>query len=174
MKIKVFLTDLAAYNAGELHGKWVTFPVDDIQKTIQSVLKPGHEEYFITDYEAPKGIIIKESTNLEVLNELAKEVDELEDWEKEDLEMLLETGHFRDIEEAMQCLKSGDYRFYENCTDMGDVAMAVVEELGLLDSVPENLKEYFDYDKFGRDLEIDGSYYYIGEATYVEIFGMYA
>jgi antirestriction protein len=32
----------------------------------------------------------------------------------------------------------------------------LVEDCGLLDEVPENLRYYFDYEAFARDLELNG------------------
>jgi len=41
---------------------------------------------------------------------------------------------------------------------MADVARVLVEETGMLGEVPANLQNYFDYEAFGRDLEIEGSF----------------
>lgn len=165
MEIKIYIADLAAYNEGKLVGEWVTLPVDDMQKVIDSILLPGHEEYTIQDYEAP--FEIKEYDSPFELNKLAKRIEEMSDHEKEDLQYVLQA--VEDVKEALKILESGDYRIYTNCHSMEDVAMAIVEELGVLDNVPENLRYYFDYEKLGRDLEIDGSFYYVGNGVYVEI-----
>lgn len=60
-------------------------------------------------------------------------------------------------------------RIYEDCQTMADVAYEIVEEQGLLESMPESLRSYFDYEAYGRDLEIEGSFYYMGLGVYVEI-----
>ena len=70
MDINVFVSDLAAYNSGTLTGKWTALPVNDVQKEILDGL--AGEEYFISDYDAPFNI--GEYTNLEDLNELAREL----------------------------------------------------------------------------------------------------
>lgn len=59
--IRIYLTDLAAYNCGALVGKWITLPLtnEQLQIKISEVLSLGemaintkdHEEWFITDYE---------------------------------------------------------------------------------------------------------------------------
>jgi antirestriction protein len=60
-------------------------------------------------------------------------------------------------------------RIYEDCNCMADVAYEIVEETGLLDNCPEPLKSYFDYEAYGRDLEIEGTFHYLGLGVYAEI-----
>ena len=50
---------------------------------------------------------------------------------------------------------------YYDCKDMEDVAIQIVEETGMLNGVPETLAMYFDYEAYGRDLDIEGKFYYI-------------
>jgi antirestriction protein len=40
---------------------------------------------------------------------------------------------------------------------MEDVATNYVEESGLFQEVPEQLQFYFDFEAYGRDMEINGS-----------------
>lgn len=77
MNIKVYVSNLAKYNAGELNGQWTTLPVDDVNKDILDKLDLGgdskhgyHDEWFISDYEAP--FKISEYADLYQLNELAQ------------------------------------------------------------------------------------------------------
>ena len=42
---------------------------------------------------------------------------------------------------------------------MEDIAYNYVNNCGLLDTMPENLRYYFDYEALGRDMELNGSYY---------------
>ena len=76
MNIKVFVSNLAKYNDGELNGQWTTLPVDDVNKDILDKLDLGgdskhgyHDEWFVSDYEAP--FKISEYADLYQLNELA-------------------------------------------------------------------------------------------------------
>lgn len=45
------------------------------------------------------------------------------------------------------------YGEHENATEYAEY---YVDETGLLDSIPENLRYYFDYEKYGRDMEFGG------------------
>ncbi len=74
--IKVFVSNVGAYNAGALTGEWTTLPVKDVKTIFEADRKKNGklegygEEYFITDYEAP--FEVKEFENLIELNKLAK------------------------------------------------------------------------------------------------------
>ena len=77
MIIKVFVSNLAKYNDGELTGQWTTLPVDDVNKGILDKLELGgnshdgyNHDWFISDYEAP--FKINEYDDLYNLNELAE------------------------------------------------------------------------------------------------------
>lgn len=48
-----------------------------------------------------------------------------------------------------------------DCDDMADVAYQVVEECGYLDNVPDDVARYFDYESFGRELELEGNYIFL-------------
>jgi len=52
---KIFVSDLSAYNNGELHGVWIDIATDDVHDEIQSMLSSSPftlaEEYAIHDYE---------------------------------------------------------------------------------------------------------------------------
>lgn len=81
MKIKVFVSNLAKYNDGQLNGQWTTLPVDDVNKNILDKLDLGgssskgyRDEWFISDYEAP--FKIDEYTDLYQLNDLAEALEE--------------------------------------------------------------------------------------------------
>ena len=81
MKINVFVSNLAKYNDGELTGQWFDLPVDDVNKDILDKIDLGgdskhgyHDEWFISDYEAP--FKIDEYDNLYALNELAEALED--------------------------------------------------------------------------------------------------
>lgn len=74
MKIKVFVSNLAKYNDGELTGQWTTLPVEDVNKDILEPIDAVGKEWFISDYEAP--FKIGEYDNLYALNELAEALED--------------------------------------------------------------------------------------------------
>lgn len=78
--IKVYVSNLGAYNSGNLTGKWITLPVGDIDEIYKEDREqygnlPGYgDEYFISDYEAP--FKIDQYDNLKELNELTESLQE--------------------------------------------------------------------------------------------------
>jgi antirestriction protein len=67
--------------------------------------------------------------------------------------------------------ESHEFRIYTECWNMADVAFEIVEECGTLESMPESLRNYFDYAAYGRDMEIESNFYYAGGGLYIEIVG---
>ena len=154
-----------------LIGEWVDLPVseEELEKVFKRIgINDEYEEYFITDYESDiDGLKVGEYENVDDLNELAEALEDLDSEEENVLSVMLEDGCT--FEEALEKIKDRDYMVYYNCDSMEDVAYQVVEESGLLDGVPEKVARYFNYEAYGRDLEIEGTFYQINNA-YIEIF----
>ena len=168
-----WVTNLGKYNEGEIIDKAVNFPLAD-EDEIKNILKEiginaKYEEYFVADYDAEFDTTdLGEYTPLSRLQEIGERYSELSDEERTVFnEISSETST---LDEAFDIVEDGDYMIYSNCDDMGDVAMQYVEETGLLDNVPGDLVDYFDYQSYGRDMEING--YYIRSSYcdgYIEI-----
>lgn len=169
--LRIYLTNLGKYNEGMLVGEWVDLPVseEELEKVFKRIgINDEYEEYFITDYESDiDGVKVGEYENIDDLNELAEALEDLDSEEENVLSVMLEDGCT--FEEALEKIKDRDYMVYYNCDSMEDVAYQVVEESGLLDGVPEKVARYFNYEAYGRDLEIEGTFYQINNA-YIEIF----
>lgn len=169
MNIRIYLTNLAAYNRGDLIGEWVTLPVEEeeLQDELNKVLaqgEPGDEEYFITDYE-PGSLSLSEYFNIFSLNELAMN---LEGMDEDVVETLLQDYG---LEETIEIINNGDYHVFDDCNDMEDVARVIVEECDYLANLPEELQYYFDYRSYGQDLEINGIFIsHPRKSMYVEVF----
>lgn len=167
--ISIYLTNLGKYNEGELVGEWLELPataeeIADCKKRIG--INAQYEEWFITDYECNvKDITVGEYDNLEELNELAETLADFDEYRAHVFGWLISDGYSR--EEAVDA--SENFTVYDNCTDMSDVAYYVAEACGYLESIPEHLQYYFDYEKFGRDLEIEGTYTWFNYNTCIEI-----
>ena len=74
------------------------------------------------------------------------------------------------LEEATRIANNNDYRIYSDCDNMTDIAYQVVEECGYLNNVPDNVARYFDYESFGRDLGIEGTYIFTDDNEAIEVF----
>ncbi|MDU4305123.1 MAG: antirestriction protein ArdA, partial [Enterococcus faecalis] len=64
--------------------------------------------------------------------------------------------HFSSIEELSE--HQEDIIIHSDCDDMADVARYYIEETGVLGEVPTSLQNYIDYESYGRDLEISGTF----------------
>lgn len=81
-EISIYVADLAAYNAGHLHGVWIdaTLELDEIQAQISAMLAAspveGAEEYAIHDFEGFDGYRLDEYESLESAHETARFIEE--------------------------------------------------------------------------------------------------
>lgn len=153
----IYLTNLGKYNEGELVGEWVSLPAsnEEIKSTLDSIgINEEYEEWFITDYENDFGYEVGEYDNLDDLNEKAASLEALTEDEREIVNALLSYGY--DLEEIENLWD--DLYIFHDCNNMADVAEQYADETGLLDSMPENLRYYFDFEAFGRDMEIEGTF----------------
>lgn len=159
--IKIYLTNLGKYNEGELIGEWVDLPIskEELETVKERIgINERYEEYFISDYETDiDGLTIGEYANIEELNEIAEQFNDLDEYQLLCLKALLENG--AEPEEAINQID--DCMVYYDCSDMTEVAEAYCEESGILNSIPENLRYYFDFEAFGRDMSIEGTFIFI-------------
>lgn len=170
--MNIYLTNLGKYNEGELIGEWVQLPIsnEELQAVFKRIgINEEYEEYFITDYECDF-YEIGEYESISTLNEMAEKFDDLDEEQEQVVKVLMsECGY--DLDGAIEKAESGDYRIYTDCNDMTDVAYAVVEECDYLRNVPETVARYFDYEAFGRDLGIEGSFHFLDNGDCIEIIG---
>ena len=166
--LRIYLTNLGKYNEGELVGKWVDLPTTNgFEEHLEEIgINEEYEEWFITDYETDiAGLTIGEYDNIEELDELAETLEDLQDYDREVIEALISEGY--SLEDALK--KKDDCMIYYNCNDMTDVAEQYAEETGLLDSIPENLRYYFDFEAYGRDMGIEGTFVFTNNGNCVQI-----
>jgi len=81
-EIRIYVADLAAYNAGKVHGVWInaTDDVEDIQKHINKMLANSPEgfaeEYAIHDYEGFEGYQLSEYEGIKSVHEIASFIED--------------------------------------------------------------------------------------------------
>ena len=151
--LKVFVTNLGKYNEGELIGEWVSLPVDEseLEEVLERIgINEEYEEYFITDYETEfDGLKVDEYSNIEELNELAAQLESLDEYDLEKVGAIVE-AYGAELQEAIDDIDN--YTYYSGKT-LKEVAYEIVEECYEL---PEIAQRYFDYEAFARDLDYDG------------------
>ncbi len=170
--LKIYLTDLAAYNVGILVGKWITLPLDEneLSVEIEEVLSQGesavdgdnHEEWFITDFEWTDINLfnIQEYENINKLNQQVQLLESIPSSQLKSIKFILDERFTDDIEDAI--LRADDVIIHEN-QSMEDVAYELMQECYEIDKFPSIIANNINYDRIARDLEMDGNYYTVGD-----------
>jgi antirestriction protein len=184
---RIYVACLASYNNGVLHGEWIdaTADVDEMQEHVDRILRaskfpnvmvdhegeqvPSAEEFAIHDHE---GDALKGLGEYSGLAKVAALI-ELEDLAESEIGSdgpAIVRAYWDnmgtmpdDAQEAVDAARDAYAGSFDNREAFAD---DYAEQTGLLDSVPENLRSYFDMDAFGRDLlmgdyfENDGHYFH--------------
>lgn len=165
---QIWIGNLGKYNEGELVGEWVDLPCEDFDEVFKRIgINDEYEEIFIADYDNDYGYEVGEWDSLEMLNEIAEELEELDDDEQDVYVALHDNGYNHD--EIIRILKDGDYSIWSNCNDMGDVAMEIYGDL--LEDLEKQYPIFasnIDWDGIGRDIELCNSFYEFANG-YVEV-----
>jgi len=109
---------------------------------------PSAEEYAIHDYEGFAPFNVSEYDSMEDLAQMAEILSNDSDPEHHALSFLVERGlSLDDIESKLEdvCIFDGS---------RSDYAEEITEQIGA--EIPQYLMYYIDYDKMGRDMEING------------------
>lgn len=167
--LKIFLTNLGKYNEGSLVGEWVDLPVtskDLIAVKNRIGINDDYEEWFITDFDSDiYGIEIHEFDDLDELNNMAETLKDMNEFDLDIIEALLTVGY--SWEDALDKLDS--CYVYSDCQSMEDVAREYCEQTGLLNFMPNDLVNYFDFDAFGRDMFLDGEFIFTQAGNCIEV-----
>ena len=168
-----FVTNLGKYNEGELVGEWVKFPTTP--EEMQAVFKRigigetddfgcVYEEWFITDYDCyVDGLYDKlsEYSNLDELNYLASKLDDMMQYDYDKFCAAVYMGdHTSSIQDLINLTENLDcYDVYPDIEDDEDLGRYYLEEVDA-SLVPEHLRNYIDYEAYGRDIRFsDGGEY---------------
>lgn len=166
--IAAFIANIGKYNEGEHVGEWVTFPttaekLKEVFKRIGIGQKDdfGHpyEEWFITDYDCyVDGLYSKlgEYENLDELNYLASKLDEMDQSDYARFQAAMEIGEYTSsLKNIINLTENLDwYEVYPNIKDYADLGHYYIEELDVI-QVPANLRNYIDYEAYGRDMAVE-------------------
>lgn len=162
-EIRIYVADLAAYNAGYLHGVWIDAcdDLDEIWKQIKAMLVnspvENSDEISIHDYEGFGGYALSEYDSIDEVHEIACFIEECPDFGGE-----LLNNFSGDIGEAKTAAQDNYCGCYKSLADFAEEMTESSTE------IPENLAVYIDYERMGRDMELSGDIYTI-ETGYDEI-----
>lgn len=161
---RIYVACLASYNNGKLYGAWLDVEdVDDIKAGIHAMLMsspdPDAEEWAIHDSEGLGAV-----SEHEDLAELVERAEFLREHDDVGMAALKYLGSLDQAREAMD-------RYYGEFRDTAEWAESWADETGMLDEVPENLRQYFDFEAWANDAESGGDIYTIDAAGGVYVFG---
>ena len=165
-----FITNLGKYNEGELVGEWVKFPTtaEELKKVFDRIgigqkddFGQPYEEWFITDYDCYVGALydkLGEYENLDELNYLASKLEEMGQGEYAQFQAAMEVGdHSGSLQEIINLTDNLDcYDLYPSIQDYDDLGRYYIDELDAM-QVPEHLRNYIDYEAYGRDVAMEES-----------------
>ncbi|SBT17700.1 Antirestriction protein (ArdA) [Marinomonas gallaica] len=160
---RVYVSDLAAYNSGVLHGCWIDVTQDlvDIQSEIQNLLKKSPvesaEEYAIHDYEGFGDCLVNEYSSILYVKELASFIGEHGEVAGSVLSYFGGT-----LSDAKMAMEEGYSGCYESLADFAEEITSQGVE------VPESLAMYLDYERMGRDMELSGDIFTV-QTAYNEV-----
>lgn len=168
LKLAAFITNLGAYNRGDLVGEWVEFPCSpESMEMVFERIGVGQvneygeidEEYFITDYDGrmPSDLYnsLGEYENidtLQVLGAIFEKINELGDDAVETFEALLEQFNYLD---AAENVLNNRVIVLEGVEDNYDLGLYIVNEYyGGAENYPkDSVERYFNYEEFGRRMK---------------------
>lgn len=151
MTIQVFVSTYGKYNEGYIKGEWIDLEQHD-KDSFYEYIKELHAdeadpEYMFQDYEGFPEAFYSES-GLD---------DGLWDWlemDEDDRELLEAYQNAVDSKGTIEQARDAFYGKYDNDTELAE---EYIDSTGMLSDVPENLRHYFDTERFGRDLAYDFS-----------------
>lgn len=170
------------YNEDRLVGAPLKFPTttEAVQDLLKQIGIDGirYEEIFIASYDGPMPQLHKhlgEYESIDELNHLACLLSELNEYELEVFEAVMDSGEYtgsvKDLINLAQNLDS--YNFYSDIHTEEELGRMYIQELEAV-PVPEHLIDYIDYEAYGRDVRIneDGHLapggYVVGGGSFVE------
>jgi len=165
---QIYVACLASYNRGTLHGEWIEIgadkSADDIREAIKQMLSRspvrGAEEWATHDHDF-QGITIKEFESLETIVELAKLLAEHGD------AAVAAYNYFSNLEDAQNALAENYNGLWSS---LADWAEDYLKDTGELEKIPESLRNYIDFERWGKDMEMGGDIFTVEQGREIHVF----
>lgn len=166
--LEAYITNLGKYNEGNFVGAPLKFPTtpEAVQEVLKRIGIDGirYEEIFITSFESDVlGLYdhLGEYENLDELNHLACLLSELDENQLEVFEAVIDKGdHTSCAADLINLAQNLDcYDYHPGVDNVEALGRVYVEDMGAID-VPEHLRNYFDYEAYGRDVSLEEDGYF--------------
>lgn len=158
--ISIFLTNLSAYNEGNLIGEWVKLPcsAEDVQRVFERNHITNESGWFISDYDLNAGLLnMKEEigmyANLDELNYTAAVINELSDDDYKKFECIVSSGieSFSSVLDYVTLAQNLDCFDMIPAQDDDELGIYLMADIPLPDVNDVSLSAYIDYEAIGRD-----------------------
>jgi len=148
---------LASYNNGILHGDWIDLDgTEDIGEKIADILKQSPvsdaEEWAVHDHEYCGSL--GEYAGLDALEGLKGAFEQASN-EHVKWELLCEFCEHVGYDIEADTVEKFRDSYSGSASSLVDWCHGYLEDTGMLESIPENLRFYFNYEAFARDMEIN-------------------
>jgi antirestriction protein len=165
--MKAWIGNLEAYNNGQLIGEWIAIDTDENAIAEDFARICGDVEHYIADYDGlPHALTSKlgEYAGPQALAQAAQLMNAMESAAPRgvDAAELLDAfldceGYNKSLEDLADDAEEWVSDHFAGFHDsLEDFAAELLEDTGQLEAIPENLRSYFDFKAYGRDLELGG------------------
>lgn len=162
---RLFVTNLAKYNEGELVGRWVDFPTTEekFDEALDSIGALYGDEWFFTDYDSTLELEMDdwfcEHMSFDEANELAEQIEALDDF---DLALVKNASELVPLDEAVEHVD--EIWFVPDVSDEEELGEYLINEFWYeeLDRMG-TLRGYIDYEKFGMDYTIESTGMFVSD-----------
>lgn len=147
---KVYVGTYAKYNNGDLTGQWVNLTdyssyEDFLEYCAELHSDQDDPEFMFQDFEGFPNRYYGESG---LKSELWDYIEAIKNYDQEMVDAIIDEGYDLDQIE--------DFSVYANCSDVGEFAEVFIDEIGGIENLGrQTLERYFDYQSYGRDLQMD-------------------
>lgn len=149
---KVYVGTYAKYNNGDLTGEWVDLTdyssyEDFLEYCAELHSDEDDPEFMFQDYEGFPEEYYGESG---LKPELWDYIETIQNYDQEMVDAIIDEGYdLNDID---------DFMYYGDCDDLGDLAEMFIDEMGGVENLSKETLEYhFDYESYGRQLQMDST-----------------
>lgn len=155
-RVGIYVGTYEKYNGGSIAGDWLYFDdysdFEDLKNAIIELHQDEKDpEYMIQDTDNDYLKMIDESMNFD---ELEKAFDTYTEIENDSLD----TDAIKAYVSIFGKFDKSDFedRYQGEFDSVEAYAEDYAEQTGMLEGIPDNIQRYFDFEAFGRDMELGG------------------
>lgn len=155
---KIYVGTYKKYNEGSLFGEWVDLTqfsnIDEFYRYIRKLHKDEKDpEFMFQDWENIPSVFISESYISPAVWDLMNA--------GVDMDVIFALAEYlRNEDDLIKIIENGDFTVYYDVNNDEDLGYEIVDNVygGVENLGKETLESYFNYDRFGYDLQLNGTF----------------